>query len=103
MIDFEKAFSEFVDVSDGSAIRDIYKIIPYLTTEQISIISMLSYYIEKYDLTDIKEFIDKYLENMSRNRNLGLMSSLNVKSLLKAYTQDELIRGIKVTANTGGD
>lgn len=103
MLDFEKEFSQFVDVSDGSAIRDIYKIIPYLSNEQIGIISMLTYYIEKYDLKDIKQFLDFYIDSMSKNRNLSLMSSMNVKSLLKAYTQDELIRGIKVNSNIGGE
>lgn len=103
MIDFEKEFSQFVDTTDGSAIRDIYKIIPYLTTEQISIISMLSFYVEKYDLQDIQRLLERYLDSMSKNRNLGFISSINVKSLLKAYTQDELIRGIKVNANTGGE
>lgn len=98
MIDFENEFSKFVSAGDGSAIRDIYSIIPALNNEQIKVINALVYYIKKYELLDLKEFLEEYKNQIVKNKNLNLVSSMNVKSLLKAYTQDELIRGIKVNS-----
>jgi hypothetical protein len=95
-IDFEQEFSKFVSGGDSSAIKDIYAIIPAMSNTQIKIINTLNYYIKKYDLMDLKEVLEDYLRSIVKNKNLNLMSSMNVKNLLKAYTQEELIKGIKV-------
>lgn len=100
LVDFEKEFSDFVNTSGSSPIKDIYTIIPSLNQEQLQILLLLQYYIKKYDLLDLKVFLDNYLSNMKTNKNLNFLSSMNMKSLLKAYTQDELIRGIKVNSST---
>ncbi|PNT90890.1 hypothetical protein CDQ83_13695 [Clostridium thermosuccinogenes] len=100
MIDFEQEFSKFVSSGEGSAIKDIYNIIPSLSTSQIKILNALSYYIKKYDLQDLKELVEDYLKNVSKNKNLNFLSSMNVKNLLKAYTQEELIKGIKINTQS---
>jgi hypothetical protein len=96
-IDFEQEFAKFVSGGDSSAIQDIYAIIPALNNTQIKIVNTLNYYIKKYDLPDLKEVLVDYLKSVGKNNNLNLMSSMNVKNLLKAYTQEELIKGIKVS------
>lgn len=99
-IDFEQEFSKFVSGGDGSAIRDIYNIIPTLNNGQIKIINTLNYYIKKYDLPELQEVINEYLLTIAKNKNLNFMSSMNVRNLLKAYTQEELIKGIKVNTQS---
>lgn len=98
-IDFDKEFSSFVEGSEGSSIKDIYSIIPCLDQSQIRILSEMEYFAEKYNLDEVKAFMKRYLDNISKNKNLSFLSSMNMKSLLKAYTQDELIRGIKVQSS----
>lgn len=97
-LDFDKEFNEFVSSGDGSAIKDIYEIIPSISQEQMQIVHTLEYYIEKWNLSELKKFLGEYKKTSSKNKNLGFLSSMNMKSLLKAYTQDELIRGIKISS-----
>ena len=99
-IDFEQEYSKFVGGGEGSAIRDIYSIIPTLSNSQIKTLNVLNYYIQKYDLQDLKGVLDEYLRTIARNKNLNFISSMNVKDLLKAYTQEELIKGIKVNTQS---
>ncbi len=102
-VDFDKEFSSFVNSGTGSAIKDVYSIIPSLSDKSMKCVGALTYYAEKYDLQDIKMFVNQYVKNMSSNKNLSFMRSLNLKNLLKAYTQDELIRGVKATTQRSGD
>jgi len=99
-IDFEHEFSKFVNSGDGSAIQDIYKIIPAIGNEQIKILNTLNYYIKKYDLEELREVVQEYVKSMTINKNLSFMKSMNVRNLLKAYTQEELIKGIRVSSQT---
>lgn len=95
-IDFESEFSMFCNGQDSSAIKDIYAIIPTLDTNQIRVILTLNYFIDKYELDDLKVVFDEYLKMLKGNKNLNFIRSMNVKNLLRAYTQEELVRGIKV-------
>lgn len=96
-IDFEAEFAKFVNNGQqGSAIKDIYDIIPALKNDQIKIINNIMYYAEKYQLNLLKEQIENFLKFAVKNKNLSFMSSMNMKNLLKAYTQEELVKGIKV-------
>jgi len=96
-IDFEAEFAKFVNNGQqGSAIKDIYDIIPALKNDQIKIINNIMYYAEKYDLDLLKKQIENFLKFAVKNKNLSFMSSMNMKNLLKAYTQEELVKGIKV-------
>jgi len=100
-LDFDKDFQEFMIPGGGSAIKDIYDIIPSLSQEQMQVFNTLMYYTKKWELPDLREYLENYLMMMRGNKNLGMLSSFNMRNLLKAYTQDELIRGIKVNSNTG--
>ena len=96
-IDFEAEFAKFVNSGQqGSAIKDIYDIIPALKNDQIKIINNIMYYVEKYELNLLREQIENFLKFAVKNKNLSFMSSMNMKNLLKAYTQEELVQGIKV-------
>lgn len=102
-IDFDAEFEKFMGTGQGSAIKDIYEIIPSLSQEQLETINVLKFYSERYGLEDIKQFIELYMASMKHNKNLSFLSSMNMKSLMKAYTMEELVKGIKVnsTNNTG--
>jgi len=102
-IDFDAEFEKFMGTGQGSAIKDIYQIIPSLSQEQLEIINVLKFYAERYDLEDTRQFIETYLSSMKHNKNLSFLSSMNMKSLFKAYTMEELVKGIKVNSmnNTG--
>lgn len=96
-IDFEAEFAKFVNSGQqGSAIKDIYDIIPALKNDQIKIINNIMYYAEKYELNLLKKQVENFLKFAVKNKNLSFMSSMNMKNLLKAYTQEELVKGIKV-------
>ena len=98
-IDFEKEFDNFVTTSNSSAISEIYAIIPSVTQEQLQILLNLEFFIEKYDIKPLKKFLENYLNNMKKNKNLGFLSSMNMKSLLKAYTAEDMIRGVKANVS----
>ncbi|NLK93378.1 MAG: hypothetical protein GX273_09710 [Bacteroidales bacterium] len=103
MLDFEEQFSKFVNNGQGSAIKDIYEIIPSLNNEQIRIINALNYYVKKYDLIEVSEMLKEYTKFIIKNKNLGFLSSMNMKNLLKAYTQEELVKGIKINTQQRND
>lgn len=95
-LDFEKEFSSFVNASGGSAIKEIYSIIPSLNQKQMQIVHLLKFYIKKYDLKDLDEFLNSYLSSLKSNKNLNFLSSMNMKALLKSYTLEEMTKGIKI-------
>lgn len=97
-LDFDDMFSSFVSGGEGSAIRDIYNIIPSLSPEQMQVINTLNYYADKWELSETRAFVDSYLKSVKDNKSLGFVKSNQAKALLKAYTQDELIRGVKVNS-----
>ncbi|WP_202709707.1 hypothetical protein [Sporosalibacterium faouarense] len=96
MIDFDKELDKFIaQGNQGTAIKDIHNLIPCFTDVQLEIIHSLQFFADKYDLFELDNFIANYMQSKVKNKNLNFLKSMNVKSLLKAYTQDELIRGIK--------
>lgn len=99
MIDYDQVFSSFIGGSgEGSAIKDIYNIIPSLTPERIKVLNTLRYYSVKWCLTSLNDFLDSYMLSVKENKELNFLSTTNMKNLLKAYTQDDLIRGVKVNS-----
>lgn len=99
-IDFQKMLDGMtVTPSSGDPIRSIYNILPTYDSVQQHLLFQAFYFIEKYDLEDMRAMFKEFGSVMAENKNLGLMSSQNLKSLLAAYTQNELVRGIKVNAN----
>lgn len=99
-IDFQKMLDGMSVASSASdPIKSIYGILPTYDSVQQHLLFQAFYFIEKYDLQDMRAMFTRFGDIMSENKNLGLMSSQNLKSLLAAYTQNELVRGIKVNAN----
>ena len=97
-IDFQKILD---GMSSGNAsndpIRSIYDILPVFTEEQQDILFKATYFIEKYNLIEMRALLDKFGGVMAKNKNLGLLSSKVLEKLLGAYTQNEYLRGIKVS------
>jgi hypothetical protein len=102
-IDFDLEFEHFMAGGEGSAIKDIYSIIPSLSQSQMKVIHALMFYIERYKLDDLRVFLERFLRDIVQNKNLGLLSSMNMKNLLKAYTQEELIKGVKANVQRTPD
>lgn len=100
MIDFDKEFSMFVGGSgDSSVVNAIYNVIPTLSLTQQQIVLALMYYAEKYDVEELRIFVKNYLKLVSDNKNLNFLRSMNFKALLKAWSLEEQVKGIRVTSS----
>lgn len=104
-IDFQGMLDNFVTpVSESDPIKSIYDIIPCMDSTQMHLKFQLSYFIEKYDLAEWRRVFEEIDKQLRSNKNISFMSSQNLKALLSAYTQNELVRGIKVqTLNNTGE
>lgn len=99
---------DFQDILDGMTISDkpsdpiqsIYKIIPQYDAVQLSILFQAYYFINKWELDDLRGMFEDFAKRMSENKSLGFMSSKTLKDLLAAYTQNDLIRGISVRSSS---
>lgn len=78
-------------------IRSIYEILPIYDGMQQQMLFQALYFIEKYDLKDMRNMFESFEGIMAKNKNLGLLSSKVLQNLLSAYTQNEYLRGIKVS------
>ena len=104
-IDFQKILD---GMSAGNVssdpIRSIYDILPTYDDTQQHLLFQAFYFIEKYDLQDMRAIFLNFGDVMAKNKNLGLLSSKVLQNLLSAYTQNEYLRGIKVnTVNNVSD
>jgi hypothetical protein len=104
-LDFQKILD---DMSSGNVsndpIKSIYEILPTYDDTQQHLLFQAFYFIEKYDLDDMRRMFETFGGVMSSNKNLGLLSSKVLQNLLSAYTQNEYLRGIKVsTVNNVSD
>lgn len=98
-IDFQAMLDDWTASSSGSnPIESIYKIIPKYDNYQMKMLMVLNYFVSKWDLDDVRALFQETDKLLSSNRNLGFMSSKNLERLLAAYTQNEMIRGIKVNS-----
>ena len=97
-IDFQSILDS---MSAGSAsqdpIRSIYSILPVYENVQQHLLFQAFYFINKYGLDDLRGMFEAFDEVMGKNKNLGLLSSKVLRDLLSAYTQNEYLRGIKVS------
>lgn len=101
MLDFEKEFSEFTDNgSSVSSIREIYSLIPTLTQDQVEIYMQLTYFINEYQLHELKQVLNEYMLVQAKNKNLSFTKNTTLKNLMKAYSLEEQMRGIKINRNT---
>lgn len=104
-IDFQGMLDGFVTpTAESDPIKSIYDIIPCMDSIQMHLKFQLMYFIEKYDLDEWREIFKEIDAQLRSNKSINFMSSQNLKALLSAYTQNELVRGIKVqTLNSNGD
>jgi len=97
-IDFEAVLNGMsAGNSSADPIRSIYEILPVYGSVQQHLLFQAFYFIEKYDLQDMRAMFDNFGVVMAKNKNLGILSSKTLKDLLAAYTQNEYLRGIKVS------
>lgn len=98
VIDFQAALDSMTagNVSNDP-IRSIYEILPQYDNVQQHLLFQAFYFIEKYGLDDMRAMFETFGKVMARNKNLGLLSSKVLRDLLGAYTQNELVRGVKVS------
>lgn len=99
-LDFQAALESFSNqvTGGGDPISSIYNIIPTYSGRQQKLLFLLSYFIAKWDLDDINSLLVEVKKIASSNKNLGMIQQQSLKSLLAAYTQNELVRGVKVQA-----
>lgn len=105
-IDFDKMLGTMsIPTTEGDPIKSVYDIIPCMDSVQMHLKFQLMYFIEKYNLEEWRVVFREIDDQLASNKNLSFMSSQNLKALLSAYTQNELVRGIKVQTmnNVGGD
>lgn len=102
-LDFDRDFEAFVQNDGKSVITEIHTIIPTLSPEQQQVLSSLKFYCDKYEMPDLEKFIIEYGKMANKNKNLNFVRSFNFRNLLKAYSMEEYMRGIKVsTQNVNG-
>lgn len=98
-IDFQAAFDSFgAGSNSGNPIQAVYNIIPKYDSFQLKQLFIIKYFVAKWQLDDVQALLDDMDRRQDNNRNLSFINSQNLKSLLAAYTQSELVRGIKVNA-----
>jgi hypothetical protein len=99
-IDFQAMLAEMgAPAEQGNPIKTIYEIIPTLDHVQQHLLFQATYFIDKYDLQDVRSVFDRFLVIMRENKPLTFMGSKNLQNLLSAYTQNELVRGVKIQNN----
>lgn len=97
--DYDKFFSDFNNSSNqGSGIKEVYSIMPFLTQQQIKIYVDGIFFAEKWDLKGVKEYLETIVNFKKQNRNLGFMPS--VKNFLKYATLEEKVRNIKIQSSS---
>lgn len=100
--DFDLIFNQFTSSANGqSGIKEVYNIMPFMTDEQIQIYNNAMLYINRYEVTELKTYIDNIIMMKKENRNLGFMPS--VKNFMKYATLDEKVRNIKVSQQGGNE
>ncbi len=101
-IDFQKMLDSMsVGSMNNDPIKSIYGIIPCFDSVQQHLLFQAYYFINKYDLSDMRGMFEDFTQVMEKNKNLSFLGTQNLKNLLSAYTQNEYLRGIKV--NTVND
>lgn len=99
--DFDSFFSNFNSSNSGGSIKQLYDIMPSLNQKEIKIIFDGLFFCERYELNDVKAYLENIIVTKKRNRSLGMFPSF--KSFLKYMTLDEKVKGVKVSATSGDD
>lgn len=99
-IDFQNEFAKMMSTKDSDAVKSIYDLQPSFTPKQIKTITTLRYVASKYNLKSLDNYVTMLEHYISSNKDLGFFSSSNVKSMLRAVTMQEYMRGIDYHATT---
>lgn len=92
----------------ANPIESLFKMMPTYDNVQMQLRFQAEYFINKYDLEDARQVFASIDGMMSKNKNMTLFAQKNFQSILAAYTQTELVRGVKVqtvnntSSNEGG-
>lgn len=97
-IDFQAMLDDFANTAGAQTnpIREIYNIIPTYTPRQQRFLFIVKHFVEKWDLEDIRYVLREMNKTYLSNKNLGMIEKRTLHDLLAAYTQEDLIRGVKV-------
>ena len=96
-IDFQAMLDGMsVGVGGSDPIRSIYSIIPTYDNIQQHLLFQAFYFIEKYDLVDMREMFTNFEDVMQHNKNMSFWGTQNLKNMLAAYTKNEYLRGLFV-------
>ena len=96
-LDFDKLLgSPVTGAGDSDPIKSIYDIIPSYDNTQLQLKFQVMYFVEKYDLSEWKKVFEHIDNQLRTNKNISFFGQSTLKNLLSAYTQNELVRGIKV-------
>ena len=97
MFDFEKEFDEFVTGTNNiDPISSIYNLFPNVTDEQLKIYLQLNYIAEKYNIPEIKSFLNTFMSYRKSNKNMGFFTQMSFRKTLEAYSLAEQMRGVKI-------
>lgn len=104
-LDFDKLLGSPVLTSgEGDPIKSIYDIIPSYDNTQMHLKFQIMYFVEKYDLKEWRSVFEMIDMQLKANKNITFFNQSTLKNLLSAYTQNELVRGIKVQSiNSNGE
>lgn len=94
MIDYDREFSKLMTSHDTDAVRSIYELQPSFSPAQIKYITTLRYIARKYNNTKLDDYVTMIEHYICNNKDLGFFGSGNVKSMLRAITMQEYMRGI---------
>ena len=97
-IDFDSLFSGMAAQGVSNPIKAIHDILPTYDNVQMQLRFQAQYYIDKYELDDARGVFREIDKMMGQNKNLTLLGNKTLEALLSAYSQSELVRGIKVQA-----
>lgn len=94
MVDFQAEFSKMMESKDTDAVKSIYDLQPSFSPKQLKTITTLRYIAHKYNLDNLDNYITMLENYISKNKDLGFFGGSNVKSMLRAVTMQEYMRGI---------
>ena len=97
-LDFQQMLDDFASTAGASTnpIREIYNIIPTYTPRQQKLLFIVKHFVNKWELDDIRYVLTEMNKIYLSNKNLGMIEKRTLHDLLAAYTQEDLIRGVKV-------
>ena len=96
----DEVFSNFIRSGNQSQdIKQIYETLPYLTHDQIRVLTLYNALAEKYDNPVLKEISDSIHRYAKSNRRTGFRFT----RLIEAYSLFKHFKGYKASSNLGDE